>query len=182
MAMKIMKCPQCLESFNIDGLIENVDYIHYSTRYYHKSCWEEKVANIPRKIEENASETKAQAIELQNLKDYINDLYHKQCNWSMIIKQIKKYQVDGMTLSGIKKTLYYWYEIKKNPTSKANGAISIVPYAYSQAFEYFKHLYEIEQKNKNKAAFEGRPPECVEIKVAEPIVEKKSKKMFDIGE
>jgi hypothetical protein len=34
------------------------------------------------------------------------------------------------TYSGILNTLKYWYEIKKNDTSKSNGALGIVPYVY----------------------------------------------------
>lgn len=66
--------------------------------------------------------------------------------------------------------------------SKSKQHIGIIPYAYPLAQEYFKQLYEIEQKNKDKINCQERIEECIEIKVREPEAARKKLKFFDIGE
>jgi hypothetical protein len=41
------------------------------------------------------------------------------------------------TYSGIKRTLEYFYEVKKNSIEKANGGIGIVPWVYEEAKRYY---------------------------------------------
>ena len=54
------------------------------------------------------------------------------------------------TYSGMKKALVYFYEIKKNDISKANGGIGIIPYVYRDAYNYYYTLWLANQKNENK--------------------------------
>lgn len=176
MAHKV-KCLYCCASFDAD----TEDFVKHGNRYAHRECAERIEAGLEvKKIV--SDETPQRLIDLQNLKDYINELYHKQCNWQMIMQQIKKFEAEEYTLSGMQKTLYYWYEVKKNPVSKSKQHIGIIPYAYPLAQEYFKQLYEIEQKNKDKINCQERIEECIEIKVREPEAARKKLKFFDIGE
>ena len=66
-------------------------------------------------------------------------------------KQIKEYINNyNYTYSGMLKALIYFYEIKKNDTSKANGGIGIIPYVYNDAFNYYYAIWEAQQKNTEK--------------------------------
>ena len=113
MAHKV-KCLYCCVSFDAD----TEDFVKHGNRYAHRECAERIEAGLEvKKIV--SEETPQRLIDLQNLKDYINELYHKQCNWQMIMQQIKKFEAEEYTLSGMQKTLYYWYEVKKNPVSKS---------------------------------------------------------------
>lgn len=186
MANHLVKCLYCHGIFDAD----KEEWVKPRVnRYAHKKCAELIEAGLDVEIVEDAApppppvRTQHQ-IDYQNLKDYIWNLYNKQCNWQVVAQQLKKFELEGYTLSGIKKTLYYWYEIKKNPVSKANKHIGIVPYAYPLAEEYFKRLYEIEQKNKDKSNFQEdkKEKECIQVKIKEPEIEKKKIKFFNIGE
>ena len=84
------------------------------------------------------------------LKDYISKLF-KQPNWALINKQLKKYKEEqGYSYTGILKSLIYFYEVKANSTDKANGAISIVPYVYQDAYNYYYSLFMAQQGTINK--------------------------------
>ena len=70
---------------------------------------------------------------------------------ALIQKQIHNFIVDnGYSYNGIYKTLVYYYDIKKNPTDKANGGIGIVPYVYEEAKRYYYYLYLTNKKNEEK--------------------------------
>lgn len=49
--------------------------------------------------------------------------------------------------SGMYKTLKYFFEVRRNPIEKANGGIGIIPYVYSEAFDYWRALWEAQQRN-----------------------------------
>lgn len=75
-------------------------------------------------------------------------------------KQIKSYiEQYNYTYSGMKKALVYFYEVKGNDISKANGGIGIIPYCYKDAYNYYYSLWLAKQKNEDK-----------EIKLFVPIV------------
>lgn len=48
------------------------------------------------------------------------------------------------------KALKYFYEIQGHDISKANGTISIIPYIYNDAYNYYYALWVAEQKNIEK--------------------------------
>ena len=48
------------------------------------------------------------------------------------------------------KSLVYFYQVKGNPISKANGALGIVPYVYQDAYNYYYSLFMAQQANKDK--------------------------------
>ena len=64
-------------------------------------------------------------------------------------RQIKQYVTEkNYSYSGILKTLKYWFEIKKGDIEKANGGIGIVPFIYNDAFDYWRGICEIKERNK----------------------------------
>lgn len=92
--------------------------------------------------------------------------------------QIASYIKDyNYTYSGILKTLIYFYNIQKNDISKSNGGIGIVPYVYQQAHDYYKELWETQQKNAAKDLSQYRPKENV-ITIRQPQRKIRRKPIF----
>ena len=114
----------------------------------------------------------------QALEEYIVILFQLEYLNPRIRKQIKEYvEQYGFTYSGILKTLQYWYEVKKNDITKANGGIGIVPYVYTQAKNYYHSLWLANEKNKDKN-IEDYIPIIREVKVLSPQRKIKKKKKF----
>jgi hypothetical protein len=84
------------------------------------------------------------------LKEYINNKFGKQANYALINKQIKQFQSKGYTLSGILKSLVYFYDVKHNTIEKSNGGIGIVDFIYNDARQYYYNLFMAQQANKDK--------------------------------
>ena len=113
-------------------------------RYAHYKCKPDgELVPLAEKPEENK--------DLTTLKDYINKLYGDKANWHLIMKQIKDYQTkNGYSLSGILKSLIWFYEIKGNSPDKSNGGIGIVPFAYQDAYNYYYSLFIAQSQNADK--------------------------------
>lgn len=63
-------------------------------------------------------------------------------------RQIQKYAAENQfTYTGMLKSLRYFYEIKHGDKAKANGGIGIIPYIYSEAAEYYYHIWLAQQEN-----------------------------------
>ena len=160
----IVKCAICQKTFDRDK-IQAVK--HGARRYSHYECEPtgEKVPLI--KKDEN----------LQKLLEYINILFKGQQNQAKVNQSIKKFHNEfGYSYSGIQKALYYFYEIKHNSIDKANGGISIVPFVYKDAYNYYYDLFMAQQRNENKKPFIERVREII---IKPPKVEK-SVKLFDL--
>ena len=112
-------CKYCGKTFDAD----KEEYKKEANRYVHLKCWNDK---------QNESGYRIQIHDL--MRQLLQDGYSKY----KIDKQIKQFVDDGKTISGIYKTLDYWYNIKKADTSKANGGIGIVPFVYQEARNYWK--------------------------------------------
>ncbi len=122
-------CKYCGKTFDAD----KEEYQKEGPRYIHKKCYNNKM---------NESGYVIKIHEL--MKQLLQDGYSKH----KIDKQIKQFTEEGKSISGIYKTLDYWYNIKQSDTSKANGGIGIVPYVYSEAKSYHR------QQAKNKEQFQ----------------------------
>ena len=160
----IVKCAICQKTFDRDK-IQAVK--HGARRYSHYECEPtgEKVPLI--KKDED----------LQKLLEYINTLFKGQQNQAKVNQSIKKFHSElGYSYSGIQKALYYFYEIKHNSIDKANGGISIVPFVYKDAYNYYYDLFMAQQRNENKKPFIERVREII---IKPPKVEK-SVKLFDL--
>ena len=96
-----------------------------------------------------------------------------------ITLQIKKYMQDQpeYTYSGIRRTLEYFYDIKKNDISKANGNIGIVPWIYEEAKRYYYNQWLLSQKNADKDIAQYKP-KIVEIVIKPPQREPKKRRLF----
>lgn len=112
------------------------------------------------------------------MNEYIKKLFNTTYVDARIQKQIKQYIEEyNYTYSGIKKALVYFFEIKSNPISKANGGIGIVPYVYQQAYNYYLALWQAQQKNQDKVVEEYRPV-IKEIVIPRPQAKIRKRQLF----
>ena len=89
--------------------------------------------------------------DLIKLEDYIQKLLGDDYNKARVNKQIKTFQEEyNYSLSGILKSLVYFYEVKGNSKDKANGGIGIVPFVYKDAYNYYYDLFVAQQQNNHK--------------------------------
>ena len=164
MAKKMCKCAICGKEFDRNA-IQAVR--HGARRYSHWTC-EPNGELVPMEKKDE---------DLQKLLEYINILFKGQQNQAKINQSIKKFHSEfGYSYSGIQKALYYFYEIKHNSIDKANGGISIVPFVYKDAYNYYYDLFMAQQRNENKKPFIERVREII---IKPPKVEKPIK-LFDL--
>ena len=171
--MHIVICPICNKKFDRD--VE--PYVKVSARRYaHANCVQDENKEVVKPV---VSEETQEKIEKQKLTNFINELFLTHCNWPTIQIEIKRFINDGYTYSGIRKTLHYFYVIKGNSTSAANGHIAIVPYIYDEASAYYYQLYLIEKRNEDKVKGQIKSKE---ITIREPITRHKEPQLFKLGE
>lgn len=160
----IVKCAICQKTFDRDK-IQAVK--HGARRYSHYDC-EPTGEKVPLVKKDE---------DLQKLLEYINTLFKGQQNQAKVNQSIKKFHNEfGYSYSGIQKALYYFYEIKHNSIDKANGGISIVPFVYKDAYNYYYDLFMAQQRNENKKPLIERVREII---IKPPKVEKPVK-LFDL--
>lgn len=159
-----VKCLYCGQIFDRD----KVPFIQVSKRRYaHKEC---SISEDEKKLQENKDR--------EELYDYIMKLFNISFVDPKIQKQIKKYiEENNYTYSGIKKALVYFFEIKGNSVEKANGGIGIVPYVYTQAYNYYYSLWLAQQKNEDKVVQEYIP-KVKEIVIPIPEKNPRKRKLF----
>ena len=159
-----VKCLYCVKTFDRD----KVPFIQVSKRRYaHKEC---SMSEDEKKLQENKDR--------EELYDYIMKLFNISFVDPKIQKQIKKYiEENNYTYSGIKKALVYFFEIKGNSVEKANGGIGIVPYVYTQAYNYYYSLWLAQQKNEDKIVQEYIP-KVKEIVIPIPEKNPRKRKLF----
>lgn len=86
---------------------------------------------------------------------------------------IKKYVSMGYTYKGMTRALIYCYEIKNNPTFKANERIGIIPYVYEEAKEYYQKKEEqMKEIEKNAIKISEKGEQFILVK-AEPEPERR---------
>lgn len=141
MAKHMVKCSICGQTFD-RGSVQAVQT--GARRYAHLTCDPDNPKLVP-------LETKEQNPDLVKLKEYITKIYGEKANWALINKQIKNFTTEKQySLSGILKSLAYFYEVKGNSVSGSNGGIGIVEYCYQDAYNYFYSLFVAQQANKDK--------------------------------
>lgn len=160
----VVTCVYCKKRFDRD----KYPFIQVSKRRYaHKECSEEEDKKISQEEKDK-----------QTLEEYIKKLLAEDYISPRVRKQIKDYRENyNYTYSGIYKALVYFYEVKKNPTEKANGGIGIVPYIYKDAFNYYYALWEAKQVNQGKVLTEYVPEEKI-IKIPVPQKQIKKRRLF----
>ena len=133
-------------------------------KYAHKSCFD---------IEQNREKT-----DREKLEDYIKKLYNISYIDPRMKGQIKSYMEEfNYTYSGIQKALQYFYEIKGNSISKANGSLGIVPFIYNEAYSYHYNLWLAQEKNKNIELNQYKP-KITEIVISKPQRKIKKRPLF----
>lgn len=137
MAKHEVICPKCKKKFDTNS----IPAVKVSARRYgHASCYPEITELVPmeKKLEDEP--------EYQMIMDYCYKLFGKNHNWAMTKKYIKKFvEENKFSLSGIYKSLLYFYDIKNNPIDKANNTIGIVPFVYQDAYNYYYNLFMSQQ-------------------------------------
>ena len=89
--------------------------------------------------------------DLTKLKEYISQKYGDKAKWPLINKQIKKFTTEnGYSLSGILKSLVWFYDVKGNSVEGSNGGIGICEYCYQDAYNYYYNLFLAQSQNQNK--------------------------------
>ena len=164
MAKKMCKCAICGKEFDRNA-VQAVR--HGARRYSHWTC-EPNGELVPM---ENKIDP-----ELDKLNNYIIKLLGENYNAARVKKQIKDFKEQGMSYSGMLKSLIYFYEIKGNSKEKANGGIGIVPFVYKDAYNYYYDLFMAQQRNENKKPFIEKVREII---IKPPKVEKPVK-LFDL--
>lgn len=166
MAKHMVKCSVCGKIFD-RGSIQAVRT--GARRYAHQSCDPNNQDLVPLEVKEEDKDLIA-------LKEYISKLYGDKANWALITKQIKDYQKDyKYSLSGILKSLIWFYEVKGNSPEKSNGGIGIVPFAYQDAYNYYYSLFVAQSQN---ATIDIQELTNKVREVTIPIPEIKEKKRF----
>lgn len=157
-------CPICSQRFDRDK--EPFEQIS-SRRYAHKAC---AVAAVTTKNQED--------IDKEELEKYIMELLQEDYISPRVRKQINQFMSEyGYSYSGIRKALVYFYDVKKNDKTKANGGIGIVPYCYKQAYEYYYALWLAQQRNEGKVIAEYRPV-VREVRIPRPERPRRRKRHF----
>lgn len=165
-AAHYVKCPICGQTFNRD-VEECVPY--GARRYAHKSCSEEgppPQPKVKKKVVKNPDE--------EELKEYIKKLFNLNYVPPRAQKQINQYVKEyNFTYSGMRKCLYYFYEIKKNDIEKAHQGIGILPYIWQEAYDYFYQLETANKQNEGKDLSQYVPNETT---VIIPVPQRRPKK------
>lgn len=102
-------------------------------------------------------------------------------NWNLT--QMSQFKSKGMPYRGQLLTLKYFFEIKKNPITKAKGSIGIIPYCFEQARQYYASIAD-KQNEINEAIKKQLEQDRIEIKInpSDYIGKKKKKKMIDLSQ
>ena len=142
-------------------------------RYAHAECDPDNKELVPlvKKPEEDS--------DMEKLKSYIKTKYGDKARWPLINKQIKDYtQNKGYSLSGILKSLVYFYDVKGNSVDGSNGGIGIVDYTYQDAYNYYLDLFMARKANQDKTLI----TQIKEIIIKPPKMRGTKQKFFDLGE
>ena len=159
-----VKCKYCGKIFDRD----KVPFKQISAqRYAHYEC---AVAAVNSKKQED--------IDKEELENYIKQLLNEDFISPRVRKQINSFiEQYNYTYSGMRKALIYFYEVKGNDKSKANGGIGIIPYCYKQAYDYYYSLWLAKQKNEDKDITTYVPQTKV-VKIPVPQRKIRKRKLF----
>ena len=159
-----VKCKYCGKIFDRD----KIPFKQISAqRYAHYEC---AVAAENSKKQED--------IDKEELENYIKQLLNEDFISPRVRKQINSFiEQYNYTYSGMRKALIYFYEVKGNDKSKANGGIGIIPYCYKQAYDYYYSLWLAKQKNENKDITTYVPQTKV-VKIPVPQRKIRKRKLF----
>ena len=140
-------------------------------RYAHLTC------AIAAENEKNQAEK-----DKEDLENYIMNLLGEEFISPKVRKQISNYiETYNFTYSGMKKALVYFYEVKGNDKSKANGGIGIIPYVYRDAYNYYYSIWLANQKNEDKIVPNYKPI-VREVRIPPPQLKPRKRRLFSFFE
>lgn len=164
-AKKVVKCKYCGVEFdrNAEPFVEVG-----GRRYAHKECAEKYEASIPQEEKD-----------YKVLEEYIKKVLKITTLNVRIRKQIKEFrETYDYTYSGMYKTLYWWYDIKKHSIDLANNGIGIIPYIYEDALKYYYNIWLAQSLN---AGMNEYHPQIKEIEIGSPrAITSSTKRLFKI--
>lgn len=151
-------CVYCKKVFNKN---ETEYELLTNGKYAHKEC--------------AALEATRERTDAEKLDDYIMKLFNYEYVPPRIRKQINTFMQEyNYTYTGMLKALKYFYEIKGNPIQEKYG-ISILPYVYKDAYNYYYALWEAQQKNEGKKIADYVPVvREIRIPIPQRNIEKRS--------
>ena len=118
---------------------------------------------------------------LEKLKDYIAELLDIPFCTPGMVKMINRYQEEvGFTHSGMHKTLYYIFNIKKLKPRDSNNLetlLGLIPYYYNTAQNYYYDIWLANSINEEKNLEEYKPKE-IEVHITPPQREVQKRKLF----
>ena len=165
MAKALVKCLYCGQTFDRND--PKIPFVKVKNRYAHKCC-----ADNHSEIEQR--EEKDQ----KAFYDYCKKIFGSKFDFVRTKKLAEGYiKKNNYSWSGMLKTMIYFYEVKKNDPSKANGACGIIPYAYQQAHDYYFSIWAAQQINSNKK-IEEYIPEVIEIRIPPPEPKPRKRRLF----
>ena len=139
-----------------------------SRRYAHKACAQNYQSGLSQEEQD-----------YNELEKYIRKLFNIKVVSAKIKKQIKDFRAEyGYSYTGIQKTLFYWFEIRKQPLDKANNGIGIVPYVYKDAEQYYYRLYLAQVANSIENIINYHT-KVEEIEIESPRVRVSPPKLFN---
>ena len=166
--MHKVKCVYCKNTFNRDK--EPFKQIS-ERRYAHLTC------AIAAENEKSQAEK-----DKEDLENYIMNLLGEEFISPKVRKQINNYiETYNFTYSGMKKALVYFYEVKGNDKSKANGGIGIIPYVYRDAYNYYYSIWLANQKNEDKIVTNYKPV-IREVRIPPPQLKPRKRRLFSFFE
>lgn len=179
-------CPVCRNN------VPASEAIRIKTRYYHKECYEKKIAqeknklkkekeikkerekansHVEKEIRIKEAISEEEAKEKQRVINKIKDILNVEfldVKYYSSLDRIKKKYVD-FTWDGIYNSLVYFYEIKEN--QPYNNVVGIIPDVYTEANRFFKDLELIKpgnvkdlyKKKKVKITLKNDTKQCIDI-------------------
>lgn len=166
MTKAYVKCKYCGAQFDRNSVpCVKVD----SRRYAHLKCAEECQAVLTQ-----------DELDYAELEKYIKKLFNIQVVSAKIKKQIKDFRQEyNYTYTGMLKTLYWWFEVRKNSIDQAQGGIGIIPFVYNEACQYYYSIYLAEMVNREIKEY---TPKVQEIIIGSPRVKPNPKRLFNLDE
>lgn len=168
MAQHIVKCLYCGEHFNIVPEEEGIIWFKpRSNRYAHVKCGQEQET---KKTQEEKDFDELYQYVKKEQGDNFNFVQFKRVTDAWI----KDYQY---TYSGMLKSLLYFYEVKGNSKAKLReGSIGIIPFCYSQAYNYYYEIYLASQR----AGTGNYKTTSTEIEIDAPVAKVLPPKLFNL--
>ena len=136
----VVKCRWCGKQFDTEKIEQDKWIMPSKGQYYHRDCYEEKIQ--PGAVKPTTQENKEN--EFQTWRDNIFDLIQRdlkgKCDFARITQMMTSYKAQhkDWTYKVMYYALRWFYLIRKNDWSKANGAIGILPYIYYDGTEYWR--------------------------------------------